>query len=493
MLRSYQTSAVSQVRQSILDGNRKPVLVMPTGSGKTRTATEIVRLAVEKGNRVLFLAPRRELIYQTLATFLRAGIDAGMIMAGEPQRLYAKVQVASVSTLHARGIRTERIMMPTADIVIVDECHLSVAKGQSEILARYADKVIIGLTATPARGDGKGLGQIYDELVQVTNVRELTRDGYLVPVRYFAPSELDLSSVKQNKSDYIVKDLGKFMDKPSLIGDIVSNWFRIAREKKTVVFCTTCAHSRNVRDEFLRLGISAEHLDGETPTDERKAILGRVESGQTQVLCNVFVASYGLDIPSLECAVLARPTKNITLYLQTVGRILRISEGKSDAVVIDHSGAVKQHGFVDEVVPWTLDDKDVRELKKKQSVNEPKEITCGDCGTVFKSARVCPNCGKELIPSTQKLPVHEADLQEIDRGKRKANRDMSHDEKAIFYGGLKAYASARNYKPGWAANQYKAKTGVWPNAYKNAPEVPPTPEVMGWIRHQQIKYAKRAA
>ena len=144
--------------------------------------------------------------------------------------------------------------------------------------------------------------------------------------------------MKQNNSDYVTESLGEHMDKPALIGDIVSNWYRIVRDKKTVVFCTTCAHSRHVRDEFLRLGIKAEHLDGKTEQDERKAILDRVQTGETQVLCNVFVASYGLDIPSLECAVLARPTKNITLYLQTIGRVLRISEGKTEAVVIDHSG-----------------------------------------------------------------------------------------------------------------------------------------------------------
>ena len=491
-LRPYQTQAIEEIRASIMEGKKKPVLVMPTGSGKTRTATEIVRLSVDKGKRVLFLAPRRELIYQAEGAFVTAGIDAGIIMAGESPRLYAKVQIASSDTLHARGIRTERIMMPTADLVIVDEAHLSIAKGKTEILNHYADKVIIGLTATPARGDGKGLGAIYDNIVQVTSVSKLTEDAYLVPVRYFAPSELDLSGVKQTKSDYREKDLGDFMDKPSLIGDIVDNWRKIAPDKKTVVFCTNRAHSRHVCEEFLRIGIRAEHLDGETEVEERKQILARVASGETQVLCNVYVATYGLDIPSLECAVLARPTKNITLYLQTCGRVLRICEGKTEAIIIDHAGAIKQHGFVDEDIPWTLEDKDIRELKEqaKKEKKEPKEITCQSCQTVFKARRDCPNCGAEMIPPSKDIPYHEADLEEVGKTRSKQNKDMTAEEKRIFYGGLKSYGIARGYGKGWSANQYREKFGVWPNKYKDAPPVDPTVEVMGWVRYQQIKYAK---
>src|SRR3546814_7641235 len=161
------------------------------------------------------------------------------------------------------------------------------------------------------------------------------------------------------------------MDTPQLVGDVVENWMRIARHRSTVVFCVNRAHSRNVRDEFLAQGIRAEHVDGETPTDERAAILARVRSGETQVLCNVFVASYGLDIPTLDCAVLARPTKNIALYMQTVGRVMRPAERKADALVIDHSGAVKENGFVDDFIPWSLDESEkVKDRKLKLSRSE---------------------------------------------------------------------------------------------------------------------------
>ena len=496
-LRDYQTEAIAELRKSLATGHNRPILVAPTGSGKTRIATEVVKMAASKGSKVLFLAPRRELIYQTVETFVHNNIRAGMIMAGEMPNRSFEMQVASKDTLHARAIQRDKIEMPEADLVIVDECHLSITKSWMDIINHYSKKRIIGLTATPARGDGKGLGEVYDDMVFASNVAELTEMGYLVPVRYFAPSEPDLSKVKQTASDYVIDSLAQAMDNNELIGDIYDNWARIAKERKTVVFCTTRAHSRHMCDEFRSHGVTADHLDGETPKEERKQILDRVRSGETQVLCNVFVATYGLDIPSLECAVLARPTKNISLYLQTIGRVLRPSPEtkKADALVIDHSGAVKQHGFVDEPVPWTLDSKkDVRIAREEaqRDRKEPKEIKCPHCATMFKSRRTCPNCGFELIKPNEPIPCHEHDLEEIKRKQeKKDNRDWSNERKAEFYGGLLSWADARKYKRGWAAQVYKEKFGVWPNYYKDVQPCTPNTDVTGYIRHRNIKNAKR--
>lgn len=407
-----------------------------------------------------------------------------------------RVQVCSFDTLHSRAVRNDWMAMPPADLVLVDEAHLSISETRQEILGHYPDAVVIGLTATPVRGDGRGLGEIYDDLVIAASVRELTEQGSLVPVRYFAPSAPDLAGIKIQGGDYVERELGKRMDDAKLVGDIVHNWHRLAEGKSTVVFCVTRAHSRHVRDEFLKAGIRAEHVDGETPLDERKAILERVSSGETTVLTNVYVATYGLDIPRLECAVLARPTKNLGLYIQTAGRVLRPFEGKSEALIIDHAGAVLEHGFVDDPIPWSLDGDDSvsdRKTKQEQEQSEPKEIVCGDCGTVFKSARRCPNCGHEMIPPKQAIPVHQADLQEIERSQRKQNREWTKREKGEFFGGLKRIAQERGYKPGWAANQYRAKFGVWPNAVKDHPPIKPSDDVLGWVKHQQIKFAKRRA
>lgn len=498
-MREYQTQAVRDLRASLAVGTRSVLLQLPTGSGKTRIAAEICRMALAKGNRVLFLAPRRELITQAAKAFSRQGLWPGVIMAGELPSRSRDLQVASFDTLHARAMLSDRMAMPDAQVVIVDEAHLSLADSRREIIAHYAGSCVIGLTATPARGDGRGLGAIYEDLVLGPSIRRLTDDGYLVPLRYFAPTEPDLAELRMNRDgDYAEAGLAGRMNTPELVGDVVENWLRIARDRSTVVFCVNRAHSRNLRDGFLSAGIAAEHLDGDTPTDERAAILERVRSGETQVLCNVFVATYGLDIPRLDCVVLARPTKNIALYLQTVGRVMRTFEGKTDALVIDHSGAVKENGFVDEDIPWSLDDservKDRKESQQKEHA-DPKEIKCSQCHAMFKAQRVCPACGFTAIPQGAPIPTHEAELQEIQRTARKDNREATWDEKHTFMAGLKAYAIEHGYKSGWAANKYRDRFGVYPNdaRVRDVPPMQYDAPTRNWIKSQAIRYSKRKA
>lgn len=496
-LRPYQQSALSSLRGAIGTGAKRVILVLPTGAGKTHIAKAVIEGAVAKGKRVLFLAPRRELIYQVSDKLKSAGVWHGLIMAGEPTHRGCAVQVASFDTLHARGMRTNRIHMPQADVLIVDEAHLSIADTRKAIIQSYPDAIVIGLTATPARADGRGLGEIYEDLVEGANIRTLTEDGFLVPVRYFAPSEPDLAGVKLNRDgDYVEKQLSGRMNQPQLVGDIVSNWLRLANGRSTVVFCVDRKHSRHVCDEFLAHGVKAEHLDGETPQNERADILRRVDSGEITVLCNVFVATYGLDIPRLSVAVLARPTRSIALYLQTCGRVLRPFEGKSDALIIDHAGAVKDHGFVDSFVPWSLDaDTTVRERKEaaQREKGEAKEITCHNCATVFKARRSCPTCGMQIVPESRAIPTHEADLQEIKAAAKKDNREATWEEKRAFIGQLRAYARAHGYEEGWVAHRYRTRFDCWPNdpRVRDAPPVEYGDEVKRWVTHQQIKYAKR--
>lgn len=500
-LRPYQAGGVQGIRQSFARGNRRVLYQLSTGGGKTRIMAEIVRMARERRSRVVLLAPRRELVYQIRDALKAQGVSAGVIMAGEARSLYADVHVCSFDTLHARAIQRDKIDLPSADLVLVDEAHLAVADGRQEILRRYGDVRQVLVTATPARGDGRGLCEIADDLVLGPSMQELIDMGHLVPLRYFAPSEPDLKAVKLNKDgDYQEKALGKVMDDPKLIGDVVDNWFRIAPTRRTVVFCTNRKHSRHVCAEFVARGVRAEHLDGETPPDERAAILERTASGETQVLCNVFVASYGLDIPPLDCAVLARPTKNITLYLQTVGRVMRPAPGKVDALVIDHAGAIKENGFADDFHPWSLDGKEKikdRIEREKKASEAPKDIVCSSCGFVFRSRRACPKCGHEMVPPSEPIPTHKADLQELKAGKstaaEKRNRDHGWDEKARFMGEIRGFARERGKSDGWCAHKYRERYGVWPNdaRVRNAvASVNVSAETRSWIKAGQIRFAR---
>lgn len=495
-LRPYQQRGIADLRASIAGGARRPILLAPTGAGKTTIAGEMIRAAGAKGKRSVVIAPRRELVKQ-MAERIHAlsGVHPGIIMAGHPLAMHRPVQVCSFDTLTARE---KRMMIPRADLVVVDECHLSATKARREFLARYyGDAIIVGLTATPANDNGSGLGSVYDALVPVSTIAELTALGYLAPARYFAPSAPDLEGLKLAKGgDFQEDELGELMDAPQLCGDIVKNWLRIAEGRSTVVFCVTRAHSRHVCEQFTRRGIRAEHLDGETPAHERAGILARVESGETTVLCNVFVATYGLDIPRLACAVLARPTLNVCLYLQMVGRVLRTFTGKGDALVIDHAGVVERHGFVDADIPWSLDVKEtVTERRERQrgEKKQPKEITCRQCSTVFSGRRDCPKCGFSMIPKGEAIPTYEAELEEVNT--RKENSATDWPAKIAFIANLRAYAKERGHAPGWAAHKYREKFGVWPNdpRVNHAPAAPTCDTATRkWITSQNIRRAKAA-
>lgn len=488
-LREYQSAAIQNLRSCLRRNIQRLILQAPTGSGKTLIAAAIIRSGVAKGSRVLFLAPRRELIYQCSNKLRLAQVMHGKLMAGEIMS-DARVQVASIPTLYHRALRTRNIPLPPADLVIVDEAHLSTAKMARSVIEAYPGVPVIGLTATPARKSGKSLGYLYEQIVTTPNVRELTDMGYLVPARYFAPTKPDLSGIQIVTGDYHQAELGKRMQ--PLVGDVVSNWLRLGQNRRTVVFAVNVSHSLHLRDRFREVGVKADHIDGTTPNEERAEILRRIESGETQVIVNCDVLTYGWDSPSVSCAVLAKPTKSLVRYFQMVGRVLRPYEGKEDCLILDHAGSIDEIGFVDEPVQWTLDgNTNVNDAHRKQRESQPKEITCGDCGFVFMRTRRCPNCGEEIPahrPEAQE--IIDGDLEELDREKKRRNRKWTGAEKRRFYGELLWVASDKGYRSGWAANQYRAKLGVWPNSYKDAPMVQPTKETLAWVKHRQIKFAK---
>lgn len=492
-LREYQTQAINDLRVSVGSGHRSPLYVLPTGGGKTAVAASLIRQSTDKGKSALFLAPRRELIYQTSERLWSSEIEHGVIMAGERPHFMPNVQVACIPTLTSR-MNDERFQMPPAKLVLVDEAHIGVGGRAQEVVDYYRANgaVVIGLTATPARTDGRGLGSIYDDMVQGPTVKELIDQGYLVPPRYFSGSAPDLTDIKVQAGDYNQKQLGARVDDFELIGDVVTNWLRIASDRQTFVFCVNVAHSMHLSERFKAAGIAAEHIDGKTDLDERKAIQRRLREGETQVLCNCEVMTYGVDYPPVSCIVLAKPTKSIARYMQMVGRGLRTFDGKEDCFVLDHAGTIEEIGFVDDPMPWSLDGKEKIQDRKTKSP-EPKYIECGDCGASFRAAKHCPNCGKEHGQQYAKaVAAHEAELQEIRKGeKKKKAREWTMEEKTSFYAELKGHAKNKSYKLGWAAHAYREKFGVWPQGMKNAAPVQPSPETRAWIQYLNIKRAKR--
>jgi len=479
VLRDYQEICIQEVRQAIAAGYRKILVVAPTGSGKTVIAAQIVKLAAQKFRRSMFLAHRRELIYQCADKLIKFGVDHGILMAGEYPYGAADCQVASIQTLVARCITTEKMPLPNSDVVIIDEAHRSLAPSYLTVINHYGEQVVIGLTATPIRGDGKGLGHVYDYMVQCPSISELIRRGYLIMPQTFAPTIPDLTGVRIKGGDYNEQDLEQAMLQRGLVGDIVGHWHRLAHDRSTIVFASGVKHSIHLRDEFHRQGVRVAHIDGDTDLKERKTILADLRSGLLRVVTNCMVLTEGFDEPKLSAGVIARPTKNIGLYLQMGGRILRPCEesGKTDARLIDHSGNVYEHGFIQDDHDWVLEKG--RALKtnneeRQRDLDERKPITCVMCATVYTGQLICPHCGYTPEKYGKFVESRSGDLMEVRAEKRRTakNRIFTMEEKGEWFRGLHGYAEDKNKSDGWVAHTYKAKFGVWPNAFKKDRDTP---------------------
>jgi superfamily II DNA or RNA helicase len=310
ILRPYQIDVTAEFERHVERGDRSILLVASTGSGKTVIAAAII---AETARRVLVVAHRREIVNQTADKLTARGVLHGIIQAGDEEKLrpMAAVQVASIQTLHVRAIRSATMLMPLADLLVIDEAHHACTMTYQKVIETYPDAIVLGLTATPCRGDGRGLGGIFKTMIECPQVPDLIEQGYLVRSRVYAPVDPDLRGVRTQAGDYVESQLAERMDRDQLVGDIVTHWFKYGESRKTVAFACSVGHSIHIRDEFIKAGVRAEHLDGGTPKDEREAILARLASGDTEVVTNCMVLTEGFDCPDICCIILARPTKKM--------------------------------------------------------------------------------------------------------------------------------------------------------------------------------------
>lgn len=406
--REYQDRAIQAAREKLRTCQR--VLInAPTGAGKTVIAASIVKSAVQKDSRVLFLAHRRELISQAADKLDDFGvINHGVIMRGhaKARNTHAPVQVASVQTLIRRDL-------PPADLIIIDECHRAISPTYLNILENYPRAKVLGLSATPERLDGKGLDSLFEDMVVVATVPELIERGFLIrPDAYVAPVDVDLTKVKKVRGDYAEGALQDAMDTPELVGDVVEHYIRHGRGLPAVAFASGVQHSQHLADAFQREGIGVAHLDGETPNGERSRIIADWRAGKIQVVTNVQVLTEGFDFPGLYCCILARPTKSVSLYLQMVGRVMRPDSGKPGALILDHGGLLAEHGppWVDRV--WTLQG----EVKKKRDPRLIKTCKCGfafERNPVFWMADIQDSSNPDIAIKQRKLLAAGQDAQEL--------------------------------------------------------------------------------
>jgi DNA repair protein RadD len=495
-LRPYQIAMIDKIRRSMQAGNRKVLAQLPTGGGKTLIASEIMKLLVEKGNKAIFVADRRKLIDQTSEKLKAHGVDHGLIMAGRVPDWDAPVQVASIQTLASRAIRNDWIELPDVQLLCFDEAHKSLGPSYFKLIEEfYPSSFLLGLTATPIRSDGRGLGEMYDDLIMGPSVNQLVDEGFLVPMKYFAPSEPDMEYLEKiydaRKGDYNETKLGEYMEnnKP-LIGDIVQHYLRIAGDRQAVVFASSVRHSIYLAEAFNKAGVAAEHIDGTTYHLERERIYADVHSGKIRVLTNCAVLIEGWDEPQISAVILARPTKSVATYLQMAGRVLRPYPGKVNSILIDHSGAVRELGFVDDDRPWSLNAtkvvNDPSERHDDDGIEKDDNTICEECSTVYRGRRKCPNCGWEP-PKKQPKPskVLEAELEELHRAAVEQTHKLDWYERAL------GYEKHRRLPAGWADRAYRMKFKV--------AEVPkptkvgiPDKEMENWHKYMIIreKYSK---
>ena len=488
-LRPYQQHLLEQLAAA---PDKRILIVCPTGGGKTVVAAALM---ASSRRRALMIAHRREIVNQTSAKLTAFGVHHGVIQAGDDDRLrpMAAVQVASIQTLHARAIRSATMRMPLADIVVIDEAHHSCAMTYQRVLAAYPDATVLGLTATPCRADGRGLGGIFDTIIEAPQVPDLIEQGYLVPTLCYAPVDPDLRGVKTQAGDYAVEQLERRMNTDQLVGDIVSHWYRLGQNRPTVVFAVGVAHSIHLRDEFLKSGVKAEHIDGDTPKDERNAILQRLAAGETTVVTNCMVLTEGWDCPEVGCTILARPTKSMGLFRQMVGRVLRPAPGKVNAIVLDHSGAVYRHGLPEDHVEWSLspDHKAVAPAHQARKLRDKKGLLdCPACETlsIRLGGQPCPNCGWEPKRAGEFIATAEGELGLVQGGRAKAN-EYGPEARQQWHAMLTGVAVERGYRRGWVAHKYREKFGDWPQ-HGGVTPIKPSPEVLSWVRSRNIAWAK---
>lgn len=377
-LRPYQTRAIAACRAAYQRGRRAPLLVAPTGAGKTVIAAHVIHSATTLGNRSLFVAPRRELIGQTVRKLSDAGIwDVRVIQAAnDTGRPDAPVIVGSIQTL---TLPRWLGRLPQADLVIADEAHHMAATQWSRLATAYPAARWLGLTATPERADGKPLGDIFDDLIVAASVRELTDLGNLVPCRVFAPP--------------------RELDTAELALDPVAAYQQHGAGGLAVVFCVTVEHAERTAADLNAAGVSAATVTGVMPAAQRAETLQRWAAGNVKVVTNCGVLTEGFDLPALSTAILARRFGHAGLFLQCVGRVLRPAPGKTHATVVDLAGSVHKHGPPELEREYSLTGKAISSAPR-DAIRQ-----CPTCGAVFMMGpTACPSCGATLPRKPTELP-----------------------------------------------------------------------------------------
>ena len=482
-LRDYQRAAFDAAREFIRQGKRRVLINAPTGSGKTVLASALMEMVREKGNRANFVVDRLSLIHQTSDTFFRYGLDHGVVQSSHPlYRPSLGIQLCSVQTLSRRG-------WPESHVDVFDEAHVLHATHKARI--EHGGSIVIGLTATPFT---KGLGKYFDAVVNVTTTRKLIEDGWLAPYRIFSCAEPDMTGVA-------VKSTGEWDDTQAskkaleVVGDVVQEYLKHGDGRKFICSAVDTVHVEELQRQFLSAGINVATYTYKDKEDDRAETTAEFRKPGSLIrgLITVTAASRGFDVPDVSCVIMARPLrKSLAEHIQLFGRGLRIAEGKTDCLVLDHSGNCARffadcEDFFDNGIDG-LDDGKPKEKKKAEKA-EVEPVKCPSCRALHRPAPFCPVCGHEY-PKRAAVQHVPGTLKELIAGGH--HRELTRN----LWPQVMAYCLER--REGDAARRqalaiYRDMTGDWPRAkWENTqPADDLSAEVRNRIRAQQIGFAKR--
>jgi len=447
---------------SALNARRNTLGVAPTGAGKTIMLSAVTGESIkDTGAKVCILAHRDELTAQNRAKFERVVPNVGTSVVDAYEKSWGgQVTFAMVPTL-ARSSNLDG--MPRLDLLVIDEAHHAVAASYRRIIDRVRDANpearVFGVTATPNRGDRKGLREVFDNVADQISLGELIASGHLVPPRTFVIDvgvQDELKSVRKTSSDFDMSEVANIMDRAPVTEEVIRHWKEKAGDRQTVIFCSTVEHAAHVRDAVQAAGISAALIHGEMPSETRKSVLADYAGGKIRVIVNVAVLTEGWDHPPTSCVVLLRPSSYKSTMIQMVGRGLRTVDPeefpgvvKTDCVVLDFGTSSLIHGTLEQDV----------DLDGKTSSGEAPTKACPSCGAdIPLASSECPICGvafdeEEGGPGVTATPLSGFLMTEIDLLKRSSFEwvDLFDSEEALMATGFNAWGGIFWFEGQWYA------------------------------------------
>lgn len=430
---------------------RRVLGVAPTGFGKTICFVLLALMVAERRKRVVIVAHRIEIVNQISRALERAGVMHDVMAPGRRQ-YGARVVVAMVQSVGRRAAT-----MPKPDLLIVDEAHHATAGSYKALTQQWPDVFVLGVTASPQRTDGSGLGECFDEMVIGPTMRELIARGRLADFTYLAPTQkADLSSVKTRAGDYALDQLAAAMDHSTVTGDAIQTYAKHLNGAPAIAFCVSVAHADHVAEQFVAAGWRAASVDGSTVERVRADRIAAIGDGRLNILASCDIISEGTDIPAVAGAILLRPTKSLIIYLQQCGRVLRVKADGSKAVILDHVGSVFNFGLPDEIREWSL----AGHQKRAPAVSVRQ---CEKCYAAFRPQPKCPACGHVLAvakKAPRAIQQQDGELSEVDAEKvrqiREANlKDLLRGAKTRD--ALEQIAKVRGYDKRWVSHILAAR------------------------------------